>query len=442
LRSNATKHHDVVLYSEKKRKSDAGEKRIEADDKRDTTDQEVKRAKEDLQEEVNESKRNVEAGARILHSESVKQKNSSNEQNIEISVPKLKMDDVSVALAQCARDADADNSQGTKTVVKGELSAQYAAGIVPFTSYPESKDSSHDNTSDLVSAQWVIVTQSDESSDLVPTLTWEATIPLPTLNAMSGCHISCVASDKVWVSDASGSLHLMDLQKNVLGTLQTRSGGGFHTVTPEGELLYADTENKRILKVKIKQKNSQVFKTSIQAVPFSKTGHWTPLSIYSSRYTGDLLVGMLNGGRARVMRYDSKGKEKQQIEFDKHNTALYRFPQFVTENANLNIITSDRTSVVAVDIDGGKRWSYSGPTKTGSGFLPSGICCDMLMNIVLYDVYSNNVYLLDRDGEFLGRLLVLGNAWIPQGLCFDEENRLYCGDRSKVLVYKYEHNMA
>ncbi|XP_048752280.1 uncharacterized protein LOC125663898 [Ostrea edulis] len=430
LRSNATKHHDVVIYSEKKVDSNPEEKWAQTEHK-------------DPKGEDNESKiptrRNSETGVRTVHSESVTEKSRPNEENVDISVTELRKDDVSLKPAQCAKKDD--NSKITKTVEKGKFSAQYATEILSTTTFPESKDSSNDDKPDLVSAQWAIVTQSDESSDLIPTLTWETTIRLPILNSMSGCHISSVPSNKIWVSDVSGSLHLLDLHGNVLETLQTRSGAGFHTVTSDGVLLYTDTENKRILKVQIKQTSSRVFKTSIQAVTFRKTGNWTPLCIFSSRYTGDLLVGMLNGGRAMVMRYDCKGNEKQQIEFD-YNTALYSLPQFVTESANLNIITSDRTAVVAVDLNGGKRWSYSGPTKTGSGFLPAGICCDMLLNIVIFDIYSNNVYLLDRDGEFLGRLLVLGNSWTPQGLCFDEENRLYCGDRSRILVYKYEHTMA
>ncbi|XP_048752278.1 uncharacterized protein LOC125663897 [Ostrea edulis] len=400
-----------------------------------------KRVQADPKGEDNKSKiltrRNSETGVRTVHSESVTEKNRLNEENVGISVTELRKDDVSLKPAQCAKKDD--NSKITKTVEKREFSAQYATEILSTTPFPESKDSSNDDKPDLVSAQWANVTQSDESSNLIPTLTWQKTIRLPILNS---CHISCVPSNKIWVSDVSGFLHLLGLHGNVLETLQTRSGVGFHTVTSDGVLLYTDTENKRILKVQIKQTSSRVSKTSIKAVTFRKTGNWTPLCIFSSRYTGDLLVGMLNGGRAMVMRYDCKGNEKQQIEFDNNNTALYSLPQFVTESANLNIITSDRTAVVAVDLNGGKRWSYSGPTKTGSGFLPTGICCDMLLNIAVVDIYSNNVYLLDRDGEFLGRLLVLGNSWIPQGLCFDEENRLYCGDRSRILVYKYEHTMA
>ncbi|XP_062613856.1 uncharacterized protein LOC134275605 [Saccostrea cucullata] len=313
-----------------------------------------------------------------------------------------------------------------------ETSARSVVGATVFKNNPHNPD--------LTSAQWPIVAKSDEYSDLVLTLTLEKTVLLPNLTPTSGCHISCAALNTMWVSDMSGSLILLDFKGKVLKRIKTRSGAGFHTMTQDGKLLYTDMENKKIFKLKVYKycsENSKALKASRRKALFKKTENWTPLCIYSSRYTGDLLVGMVNEHRARIMRYDSKGKEKQGIEFDDKNDALYSLPQFVTENANMDVITSDRTELVAVDITGGRRWIYSGTGK--SGFLPAGICCDLLMNIVVFDVFSNKVHLVDKDGNFLSRLLVLGNSWIPQGVCFDKEGRLFCGDRSKIYVYKYKH---
>ncbi|XP_062567289.1 uncharacterized protein LOC134229559 [Saccostrea cucullata] len=434
LRSNATKHHEVVCYTEKVvEKEEKGDRESKGFKKETTSVTDARPAKlnsnttdatsEHKNETVSDEKKDILVSR-------------SSFSNIRPDGQQLETD---VSLAQCVIEENISQKSATCTETSQEeiFSSQC---VVRATAFSEVfKNNPVVDNPDLTSAQWPIVAKSDESSDLVPTLTWEKTVLLPNHTSKSGCHISCTASNTMWVSDMSGSLILLDLQGNIIENIQTRSGAGFHTLTQDGQLLYTDMENKRILKVHYEQKTSSAFKTSLRMNPFKKTGDWTPLCICSSRYTGDLLVGMVKEHRARIMRYDSKGKEKQGIEVDNKNDALYGLPQFVTENANMDVITSDRTALVAVDITGGKRWVYSGAGKTGSGFLPAGICCDLLLNIVVFDVFSNNVHLVDKDGNFLSRLLVLGNSWIPQGLCFDEEARLYCGDRSKILVYNYEH---
>lgn len=309
------------------------------------------------------------------------------------------------------------------------------------------KDNSDTFSESLGSAQCVIVKDPSDLSDVdVPSITWEKTVKMPTLNSKAGCHVTYVAPDKLWVSDMKGQLFLMDLHGNVLETIETRSGYGFHTVKQNGDLLYTDLESKQVIKMRFKQKKLGMKISSVLRRPLFKTSDWTPLCIHASRHNGDLLVGMVNGGRAGVARYDSSGREQQMIEFDNTNKPLYELPQYITENFNFDVITSDRTGIVVVDYSGKRKWSYSGsgkPTsvsgKTGICFLPAGICCDILLNIAVYDVFDNRVHLLNKDGKYLSRLLVLGNAWIPQGLCFDEQNNLYCGDRTKILVFKYEY---
>ena len=309
-------------------------------------------------------------------------------------------------------------------------------------------------TDSLIPAQCYVTKFSDEAQCVVvggsdadvPSLTWKKTVKMPVLNFTAGCHITHVAPERVWVSDMKGHLFLMDYEGKVLVTIKTRSGHGFHTVNRKGALLYTDAESKQVYKVRFKRKRLGVKVSSVHKKPLLTTSDWTPLCIHASRHNGDLFVGMCNEIRARVTRYDSSGRELQEMELDNEDTPLYELPQFITENFNFDVITSDRTGIVAVDYSGKRRWTYSGHgistsglSKTGSGFLPAGICCDKLLNIAVYDVFDNRVHLLDKDGNYLSRLLVLGNAWIPQGLCFDDENNLYCGDRSKISVFKYEY---
>ena len=191
------------------------------------------------------------------------------------------------------------------------------------------KDNSDTFSESLGSAQCVIVKDPSDLSDVdVPSLTWEKTVKMPTLNSKAGCHVTYVAPDKLWVSDMKGQLFLMDLHGNVLETIETRSGYGFHTVKQNGDLLYTDLEGKQVIKVRFKQKKLGMKIYSVLRKPLFKTNDWTPLCIHASRHNGDLLVGMVNGGRARVARYDSSGREQQMIEFDNTNKPLYELPQY------------------------------------------------------------------------------------------------------------------
>eukprot|EP00105_Crassostrea_gigas_P044700 XP_019928848.1 PREDICTED: uncharacterized protein LOC105343301 [Crassostrea gigas] len=247
----------------------------------------------------------------------------------------------------------------------------------------------------------------------------------------SAHHMSLDKTDRVWISDWIGNLVHSDLQGNQLKKIQT-SGRleGYHTVTQDGDLIYTDKDVKVINKT-----TPYNYKTT----RFIETGDWTPISIHSSRINGDILVGIKKSGEAKVTRYNKTGEEIQNIQRDKDGQELYRNPNYITENINGDICTSDydKEAVVVVNKSGQHRFSYTGPW---SKFCPCGICTDILGYILVSDSISNAFHILDQDGQFLCVLLTeKQGVKRPRGVCVDEENKLYVGQGliNEVTVYEY-----
>nr|XP_022341563.1 uncharacterized protein LOC111135625 [Crassostrea virginica] len=276
--------------------------------------------------------------------------------------------------------------------------------------------------------------QSKEKSDMKQTLSLSSSATkvreyrVPGVNSVY--HVSLDKSDRLWVSDLSGNLVQTDLQGKQLQKIQT-SGRyeGYHTATQDGDLIYTDRDKKVIYRITPEKKITE----------FIEKGDWKPLSVYSSRINGDILVGMIKDNEAKVTRYNKVGKEIQNIQRDNQGQGLYSEPHYITENINGDICTSDwnKKAVVVVNKSGQHRFSYTG---RGSVFGPFGICTDVLGHILVCDDASNTVHLLDQDGGFLSVILSSQQGIkYPRGVCVDDENNLYVGkyDTNTVSVYKY-----
>ena len=142
---------------------------------------------------------------------------------------------------------------------------------------------------------------------------------------------------------------------------------------------------------------------------------------------------------AKVTRYSKAGRKIQNILRDNLGQELYTDPNFITENINGDICTSDyqKYAVVVVNKSGHYRFSYTGQ---GSNFCPWGICTDVLGHILVCDDVSNTVHLLDQEGEFLAVILSPRQGIeYPRGVCLDDENNLHVGQycTNIVTVYKY-----
>ncbi|XP_078341600.1 uncharacterized protein LOC111106633 [Crassostrea virginica] len=276
--------------------------------------------------------------------------------------------------------------------------------------------------------------QSKEKSDMKQTLSLSSSVTkvreysVPGVNSVY--HVSVEKSGRFWVSDDRGSLVQTDLQGKLLQKIQTSGGKGYHTATQDGDLIYTDRDKKVIYRITQDRKITE----------FIKTGGWKPISIHSSRINGDILVGMYKGGEAKVTRYNKAGKEIQNIQRDNQGQGLYSNPHYITEKINGDICTSDINTkkVMVVNKSGHHRLYYTGQ---GSEFCPFGICTDVLGHILVCDMASNTVHLLEeQEGEFLA-VIISPRQGInhPRGVCVDDENNLYVGQyfTNTVTVYKY-----
>ncbi|XP_062568945.1 uncharacterized protein LOC134231060 [Saccostrea cucullata] len=256
-----------------------------------------------------------------------------------------------------------------------------------------------------------------------------------TVSGVSQClHISRVSTDRVWISDGRGNLILTNTRGEELDSVTVIGSGvgGGHTVDSNGDLIYIDSE----LNInKLSTDNKE--KTTI--IKYNKS--WRPKCVYSSPFSGDLLVGMYIGITGKVMRYNSTGENIQTIQHNNNNTGqgLYHIPNYITENRNGDVIVSESLrGVVVTDRDGKFRFSYRGP-PSGSRLAPVGICTDALSYILLCDWRTWSVQMLDSDGHYLTEILTPQHGiGLPCGLIYDDDTHLlWVGSYNNNLVNIY-----
>lgn len=270
------------------------------------------------------------------------------------------------------------------------------------------------------------------STFVKPTLSLSSSVSKIREYTLSGIdnawHISIGQSQKLWVSEINGNFVQTDAKGNHIQKTKTSGGFGYHTVTKNGDLIYADESNNVITKIT----------PGYKIIEFIKTGNWRPFSIHSSIINEDILVGMKKDEEVKVTRYSNAGKEKQNIQRNNKGNKVFGFPYYITKNLNGDICTSDldKHAVVVVTASGKQRFCYANPE---SEFVPRGLCTDVLGHILVCDYSSETIHMLDQDGLFL-RLLLTKKQGVdhPCSVCVDAENNLYVGQLNKtVLVYKY-----
>ncbi|XP_061194537.1 E3 ubiquitin-protein ligase TRIM71-like [Saccostrea echinata] len=251
-----------------------------------------------------------------------------------------------------------------------------------------------------------------------------------------GRHISCMKDGRAWVSDRSSHMILLDIHGKTLDELSLKSkGDGYHCATINNNLLYIDKGMKRVNRFLPQEKKVE----SLFATP----QHWASISIHSSWINQDILIGMYTKQEAKIVRFNSTGKELDQIQKN-HKTGenLFCYPHYITESPSGDICTSDfeKFSVVAVNSEGQHKFTYKGSKK--NQFFPHGICTDNVGNILVCDNQCQyRIHMLNPDGVFLRFLLSKEDGILePLGLCLDDSYNLWLGQRGNesVTVFKYK----
>nr|XP_034309995.1 uncharacterized protein LOC117683909 [Crassostrea gigas] len=259
-----------------------------------------------------------------------------------------------------------------------------------------------------------------------------------TVTGVGSClHISCVTSDRAWVSDHRYNIILTDTTGVPLHCVEnscSSNNNGFHTVNSESELIYID-QNYNINKLSKDMKTITSFLEQTDSTRGPRCVYWSPS-------TGDLLVGMcyIHTGTGNVTRYNQSGQLTQTIQHDNTGRGLYSIPHCITDNNNEDVVVSDYRAVVVTERGGRHRFSYTGHPSE-SGLVALGICTDALSHILVCDYKTKTVQMLDKDGQFLSHLLTesqeMGGPW---GLSYDvNTHRLWVGsgDNNTLCVYRY-----
>lgn len=253
-----------------------------------------------------------------------------------------------------------------------------------------------------------------------------------TLTGVDSCyHISYVKSDQAWVSD-DNDLILTNAAGDSLKQLndvRTDIFRGVHTVNSDGDLIYINKDyNISKLSHDMESYTTLIDKTVLA---------WTPLCVFCSSLTGDLLVGT----SGMVNRYNTNGELVQTIQHDIEGLELYTQPNYITENRNGDVVVSDSVSALIVtDCKGVHRFTYTG-NLPGSEQRLWGICTDELLNILMCDERSKAIHVIDKDGQFLMYLLKKEkDIDKPCSLSYDANNNfLWVGSlqENKLCVYNY-----
>lgn len=119
---------------------------------------------------------------------------------------------------------------------------------------------------------------------------------------------------------------------------------------------------------------------------------------------------------------------------DNHGRELCSFPHYITEKINgditlVTVCTSEylKNGVQVVDKNGQHRFFYTGNDLV---LHPFGICTNVLGHILVCDVFSDTIHILDEHGQFLSRLLMSQQRLKCSGsvcVCVDDMDNLYVG---------------
>lgn len=256
-------------------------------------------------------------------------------------------------------------------------------------------------------------------------------------------HISFHKKGRLWYSDKFGNLVLLDEQMSeplIIPTIEKTGWAwhGFHTVTQGGDLFYIDrTTSHNIIKKKTQNNRHRLF---------IETGDWRPVSLYSSRISEDILVGMRKGIQGKVVRYTIDGGiEKRLITLDNADRPLYMEPHYITENTKGDVCVSDYclNDVVVVNKSVTSMFTYQ-YLKSPKEFKPYGICAYESDTIFVCNERTEKIHLMTHKGKQLRSRSTYPISNLeqevgsPRALCWDDENKLHVGQSNTNIVKVFE----
>ena len=163
----------------------------------------------------------------------------------------------------------------------------------------------------------------------------------------------------------------------------------------------------------------------------------------------DMCTALPPPSKCTIFKYTARGNNNGHLDGDKAKRIPIH-PYRVAENIDGSIAVSDWVSdkegrVVVFSHDGRVRMVYYGRSTDKHSFLPYGICTDRYGHIIVGDIVSQEVHLLDIKGHFLKVLLSrddLDNEK-PYSLAVDPMGTLWVGnERAQIKIFRYLVNQS
>lgn len=249
--------------------------------------------------------------------------------------------------------------------------------------------------------------------------------------------LSCLNDEDVWTCNSDSIMRLYNLKGELVREIHTKSGNKPYdiAVTKKGDLVYTDNTEKT---VNISKNN--------QTQTLIRLRRWKPLGVCCTN-SGDLLIVMNNDKISKVVRYSGPTK-KQSIKYNEEGQPLYSpgsNNKYICENRNLDMCISDfeAHAVVVVNQIGKFRFTYTGsPSITLKTFSPVGITSDIRSRILIADINSRCIHIINQNGYFL-RYIDNCHLYAPFGVCVDTTGNLLVSDyyRGKVKEIQYYKRM-
>lgn len=204
---------------------------------------------------------------------------------------------------------------------------------------------------------------------------------------------------------------------------------GSFDVEKGGCMVYVH-ENHRVLKRKNKDETKTIFELKI---------HELITCIHCSHTNNDILIVIRNliKDTFKITRYDDKFEKSFKV--IEKGSLCEKWPVYITENTNGDIVTSDheKEAVVAIDKSGCHRFEYNG-LYSDDGFFPADICTDNIGRILVVNIVKQNVHVLDENGCFLAVLFDQKKYNLNWGLCVDNKQNVYVEvGKSRIEAYEY-----
>ena len=246
--------------------------------------------------------------------------------------------------------------------------------------------------------------------------------------------IACVGSGHAWVKTEEKRLQLVDRNGSVKDTIDINFKIDDMAVLQNGDLLLSDTDNNSIKSISCEKVVKTLFKTKTGPL---KSQSQTPRGLCCLQ-SGEIAVTFPTKGR--VVIYSMSGKIIKELD-KKLFTHPYRIAQ---SKVNSDLYIADKMdndyrsagNVVALDKDYNVRYKYNGGSEKDS-FSPCGLCTDSTGHVLITDTFNNDVHLLDKDGKFQQKLLML--TWKeglenPYSIDVDCEENVWVGEQGWCFV--------